>query len=308
VSLSPIDHFIFYLKTIVFHFSPSPLMAAGLAAAFMISALRWRDHQLSPLVFFFAWHLVSASLHGGLRPRFIVTAMPALWLMGGVWVARVAEAWPGWIARLPTEGTKWTARLAMLAVLVALVVTAVVGLDWRVTVYPVLYMAELETDPRAESLYEWTAAQIPAGAMGVGLVNEWDQMSNFALGWDLMTRHTAAPRHADLVTMWQMDQLPEPTPESIAVLRDQMDARHINYLVAYTAAGMGSRRLRGVLALMGDQLRLVGEKEFMFRWYWPDEVKRRLYDNEYLDEQELDRLEAGVGRDRVTVSIYAYTP
>ncbi len=49
-------------------------------------------------------------------------------------------------------------------------------------------------------------------------------------------------------------------------------------------------------------------KKSMFRWYWPDEVKRRLYDNEYLDEQELDRIEAGVGRDRVTVHVYAYTP
>ncbi len=81
--------------------------------------------------------------------------------MGGVWVARVAAAWPDWIARLRTDGMRWAARLATLAVLVAPVVTTVMGWDWRATVYPVLYMAELETDPCAEDLYEWAAAQIP---------------------------------------------------------------------------------------------------------------------------------------------------
>ena len=105
-----------------------------------------------------------------------------------------------------------------------------------------------------------------------------------------------------------MDQLPEPTPENVAALRAQMNARRINYLVACTAAGMGRRRLDGTLALMEGKLRLLAEEQFMFRWYWPDSVKRRLYDNEYLDEEELDRIEAGVGRDRVTVHVYAYTP
>ena len=33
-----------------------------------------------------------------------------------------------------------------------------------------------------------------------------------------------------------------------------------------------------------------------------------LYDNEYRDEQEVDRIEAGMGRDRVTVHVYADTP
>ena len=150
----------------------------------------------------------------------------------------------------------------MLAAIAALVVTTVQGLARRMTLYPMLYMAELETDPRAEELYEWIAARIPAGA-NVGLAYEWDQMSNFALGWELTTRHTTAPRRADLVTMWEMDQLPEPTPENVAALRDQMNVRHINYLVAYTATGMGSKRLQGTLALMGDQLHLLGEKEYV---------------------------------------------
>jgi len=40
VPLSPIDHFIFYLRAWCFILA-LPLMAAGLAAAFMISALCW---------------------------------------------------------------------------------------------------------------------------------------------------------------------------------------------------------------------------------------------------------------------------
>lgn len=155
--------------------------------------LHWRDNRLWLLAIFFVWHLVNISLHGGMRPRFLVTAIPALWLMGGVWAARAAEAWPGWMARLRTSATRWVARLAMLAAIAALVVTTVQGLARRMTLYPMLYMAELETDPRAEELYEWIAARIPAGA-NVGLAYEWDQMSNFAwLGADDAPHDCAAP-------------------------------------------------------------------------------------------------------------------
>ena len=72
----------------------------GLLAAFVASLVRWRDKMIQPLLFFFAWHLFSIGTHGGLRPRFLATAMPALWLMGGVWVARIIEAWPGFMAQL----------------------------------------------------------------------------------------------------------------------------------------------------------------------------------------------------------------
>jgi hypothetical protein len=109
--------------------------------------------------------------------------------------------------------------------------------------------------------------------------------------------------------MWEMDQLPEPTPENVAALRDQMNVRHINYLVAYTAADMGSKRLQGTLALIGDQLCLLGKKKSSCSAGTGRTRSSAAYtDNEYLDEEELDRIEAGVGRDRVTVYVYAYTP
>ena len=306
---SPLDHLVFYLKSIAIHFGPSPLMAAGLAAALIASALRWRDDRLRPLVFFFVWHLVSISSHGGLAPRFLTTAMPALWLMGGVWVARIADAGPNWIARLGTK--KRGARLAMWAAIAALALTAILGLDKQMILYPTLHMLSLETDARAESLYQWTATVLPPGPARIGLVNDWDQMSGPALGWELTTRRASpdGPRRADLVTAWEMHRLPDPTPENVAALRDQMNQRGINYLIAYTAPGVGIKRLQGTLAILGDQARVLGERDFPLRWYWPDKIDHRLYDGEYLDDEQLRQAVEQLGTERsLTVGVYAFWP
>lgn len=305
---SPLAHLVFYLKSVTVHFSPSPLMAVGLAAALVASVVCWRDDRLRPLAFFSVWHLLSISTHGGLSPRFLTTAMPAVWLMGGVWTVRIADAWPGWIARLK-PGSKWGARLAVWAVIVALALTAVLGLVKQMALYPTLYMLSLETDTRAQDLYTWTAATLPTGPAHIGLVNDWDQMSGPALGWELTTRRTSTPRQADLVTVWEMHRLPDPTPENIATLRDQMNQRGINYLVVYTAPGVGIKRLQGTLAILGDQARILGEREFPLRWYWPDKIEHRVYDGESLDDEQLRRAVEQLGSERsLTVGVYAYRP
>lgn len=304
------DHLTFYFKSVWLQFSSSPLVAVGLAVAFALSLVRWRDVQLWPLALFFTWHLIGISTHGGLAPRFLVTAMPALWLMGGVWAARAASAWPGWIAQLK-PGSRWAARMATWMALVALVLTSILGLAWRVTLYPTLYLVSLETDSRAQELYQWIAEQIPAGPARIGLVNDWDQMSGPALGWELTTRRAPnhAPRRADLVTVWEMHRLPEPTPENVALLRDQMNVRELNYIIAYMAPGTGIKRLQGMLAILGDQVQLVGERNFPLRWYWPNKFEHRLYDGESLDEAQLQEAIDQLGTDReLTVHIYAYRP
>lgn len=303
-------HLAFYLKGVWLQFSPSPLIAVGLAAAFLLSLVRWRDDALWPLALFFAWHLVGISTHGGLAPRFLITAIPALWLMGGVWAARTADAWPRWIASLPSGG-KWAARIAMWAAIIVLTVTSVLGLAWRVTLYPTLYVLSLETDARAEELYRWTAEQIPSGPASIGLVNDWDQMSGPALGWELTTRRASdgAPRRADLVTVWEMHRLPEPTSENLAALRDQMNARRLNVMVAYTAPGAGIKRLQGAITILGDKARLLSERDFPLRWYWPDKVEFPLYDGEPLDQEQLQAALDQLGTERSqTVHVYAYTP
>jgi len=302
-------HLAFYVNSILIHFSPSPLIAVGLALAFVASLVCWRDDRLRPLAIFFVWHLLGISTHGGLAPRFLATAIPALWLMGGVWTARAAEAWPRWIAWLRTGNMRWAARLAMLAVIAVLMVTTALGLAQRTAIYPTLYMLSLETDPRAEDLYQWAATQIRPGAIHVGLVNDWDQMSGFALGWELTTRRTTTPRPADLVTVWEMHQLPEPTVENVAAVRDQMNVRGLNYLIAYTAPGVGVKRLQDTITVLGDKVRLLGVRDLPLRWYWPEKLEDRLYAGEFLyDEQLRQALEQG-GTDRSqTVHVYAYTP
>jgi 4-amino-4-deoxy-L-arabinose transferase-like glycosyltransferase len=304
---SLLAHLFFYLKSIAIHFCPSPLLAAGWAVALIASALRWRDDRLRPLVFFFVWHLISISTHGGLAPRFLTTAMPALWLMGGIWAARMADAWSGWIARLGTQ--KRGVRLALWAALAALGVTVCLGLSNQLALYPTLYMLSLETDARAESLYRWTANVLPPGPARIGLVNDWDQMSGPTLGWELTTRRASTPRQSDWVTVWEIHRLADPTPENAAILRNQMNQRGINYLVAYTAPGVGIKRLQGTLAILGDQVRALGERDFPLRWYWPDKIDHRLYDGERLDEEQLRQAVEQLGTERsLTIHVYAYQP
>jgi len=309
-SPSFMDHLAFYFKGVWIQFSPSPLVAVGLAVAFVLSLVRWREVQLWPLALFFTWHMIGISTHGGLAPRFLVTAMPALWLMGGVWAARAASAWPGWIARLQPL-VRQAARIAVWTVIVVLMLTSVTGLAWRTALYPTLYMLSLETDARAEDLYRWMAEQIPAGPARIGLVNDWDQMSGPALGWELTTRRVSngAPRRADLVSVWEMHRLPEPTPENVALLRDQMNARRLNYIIAYMAPGTGIKRLQGTITILGDQAHPLGERNFSLRWYWPNKLEHRLYDGESLDEAQLQEALNRLGTDReLTVHVYAYTP
>jgi 4-amino-4-deoxy-L-arabinose transferase-like glycosyltransferase len=302
-------HMAFYLKSVWLQFSPSPLIAVGLAAAFLVSLVRWRNSELWPLALFFAWHLVGISVHGGLAQRFLITAMPALWLMGGVWAARVADAWPRWTAQ--RQSGKRVARIAMWTAIIALALTSGLGLAWRVTLYPMLYRLSLETDTRAEELYRWTAEQISSGGVRIGLVNDWDQMSGPALGWELTTRRApnAVPRRADLVTVWEMHRLPEPTPDNVAALRDQMNAHGLNTIVAYTAPGVGIKRLQGTLTILGDKTRLLGQRDFPLRWYWPDRLDDRLYEGESLDQEQLQAAIDQLGTDRsLTVQVYAYEP
>lgn len=306
---SVLGQFAFYLRSVAVQFSPSPVLAAGLAAALVISLLHWRDNRLCPLAIFFIWHVAGISTHGALGPRFLTTAMPALWLIGGVWMARAVEAGMGWLARWKTGRARRLARLAALAVFLWLGVACVSWLAQRASIYPMLYRLSLETDTRAMEVYRWTAPRLPDGAARIGLVNDWDQMSSFTLGWELTTLRAPAPRRADVVYVWAMHRLPEPTPENVAGVRDQMNARGLNYLIAYTAPGVGIKRLQGTLAILGDQTRALGERDFPLRWYWPDKVERPLYDGEPLDDAQVQRRLDEAGTDRsLTVHVYAYTP
>lgn len=303
------ENLAFYVKGIAIHFSPSPWMAVMWGAALAAALARWRDERLEPLVIFIAWVLASISTHGGLSPRFLTTAMPAVWLIGGVGVARAAAAWPSWEARRPAGDRRWIARLAAMGAIAGLAVTIVLGLVRQVAIYPRLYEIEMETDPRAMDIYEWMAAQVPAGPARIGLVNDWDQMNGYALGWELTTRRTPAPRRADLVTVWEMHSLPQATEDNVADESAQLKARQINYVIAYTSPGVGVNRLNKTVALMGERLRAIGERDFPLRWYWPYRLAHRLYDGEYLDDEQLRQRLDEAGTDRsLTVHVYAFTP
>jgi hypothetical protein len=243
-----------------------------------------------------------------LGERLSLTVVMALWLMGGAWTARIADAWPGWIAQRTIE-IKWVARLVMWAAIAALAATACLGLVKQTALYPTLYMLSLETDPRAEDLYQWTATVLPPGSARIGLINDWDQMSGPALGWEMTTRRAPMPRRSDLVTVWEMHRLPDPTPENVAILRDQMSQKGINYLVAYTAPGVGIKRLQGTLDSLGAQAQPWGEREFPLRWYWPDKIDHRLYDGERLGKEELQQAVEQLGTERsLIVGVYANRP
>jgi hypothetical protein len=95
----------------------------------------------------------------------------------------------------------------------------------------------------------------------------------------------------------------------VAILRDQMSQQGINYLVAYTAPGVGIKRLQGTLDSLGAQAQPWGEREFPLRWYWPDKIDHRLYDGERLGKEELQQAVEQLGTERsLTVGVYANRP
>jgi hypothetical protein len=88
-----------------------------------------------------------------------------------------------------------------------------------------------------------------------------------------------------------------------------MNVRGLNYIVAYTAPGVGVKRLQGIVALLGQSIRLVDERDFPLRWYWPDKIDQRLYNGELLDKEQLQAAIDQLGTDRaLTVHVYAYMP
>jgi hypothetical protein len=72
---------------------------------------------------------------------------------------------------------------------------------------------------------------------------------------------------------------------------------------------VGIKRLQGTLAILGDQVRALGERDFPLRWYWPDKIDHRLYDGERLDEEQLRQAVEQLGTERsLTIHVYAYQP
>ena len=184
------ENLIFYPRSMVYHYAPSPVFAPLMLAGLIWAAARWRDRRVRLLLIYFLIGLLVMTVKLLNQPRYFVTIAPASHLLTGAMLAWLVAQWSEIRPRV---------RIVAAASVLALVVGSVPMLIERFAVFPALMRVEYETDPRANDLAAWITAQVPSGERFY-LVNPWDQFGAAMMTWYLATQNTPpVARFADAV-------------------------------------------------------------------------------------------------------------
>lgn len=252
-----LENLAFYPRSILLHYLASPALGLLLGAGVVWAVIRWRRASVRSILLYGLLGLAMMTIKESNNPRFILTVVPALYLLAGLAVARLAVAWRG-VDRV---------RLRLLVPTVALGLLLVAGAPGVVetfAVLPDLLLVEVETDPRARELAGWVADQVEGRP--VYFVNTWDQFSALAIEWVLATEHG----ELDCCPGFQSrpETYLEPfTPEAATALEHEIRTHGAEVLVV-VEGGVGVRQIWPQYeAVYGEMLEPVATREGELTFY-----------------------------------------
>jgi hypothetical protein len=148
-------------------------------------------------------------------------------------------------------------KLVALLVLISLL-AAIPVLVERYRTYPSLMEVSYETHPKLKTLAAWIQSQVPAGERFF-VINFWDQLSPWALTWHLGT-HEVPPgtRFEDISLPSAL--LKDASPENIELLREEIRASGVRYVVAFEGAPWGAPVWWVYAGEMSDMLEPVNQR------------------------------------------------
>lgn len=259
VSLFSLENLLYYPRSLMLHYAPSPLAAVLTLAGVIWAITRWRDHGPRLFLVYFAIGLLEMTVKLQKHPRFILTFAPAAHVLTGAMLAWFLSA------------NRRNVLIILAVVLTIFIVASVPVLAERFSVLPSLMQVLYETDPAAVDLSAWIAAHVPAGERFY-LVNPWDQFSAPAMEWYRAT-HSTKPglRWEDIRVPSQF--LEKSRPENIIALQQAVRASGAQYLVALEGGPEGEQVWPAYADAMRDMIVPVEQHEFPVE-QWRSDVPR----------------------------------
>lgn len=238
-----------YLRSLAIHNLPSPLFVIVAASGLVWALWQWAQRPLRPLVFYFVTGMgMMMAVNHPLNTRFIVTFVPALYILTGLMVAFL------WRQRqLPGKRTLITALLGLIGLFMVLSVPT----TWRRwTQLDSLLAVMIETDPVIDEMAVWIQQQVPSGQT-VFLVNYWDQLTPNLFSWYQGLRDPA-----DLARPSPYLIVTPATDETVAATRQNILDSQADYLVLFEGGPWGAPFWPEYTTALGDVLVPTARKEF----------------------------------------------
>lgn len=281
---------LYYLRSFALHSAPSPYFALVNLAAVLWAFAAWRDAAIRAVLLYLLLGLAAVMLvNHPPNPRFITTFVPAAQLLTGLMIVRL------WPRRAPDgPGTNQPGkgfRLAILAVVSLIGLTALPTIYARYVNYSTLFEARLETSPELAGMADWIADTAPADGT-IFLINMWDQFGPQQLAWEI-ARQTGAPPPRVIARV-----LEPASPANTAALAAEMAAENASALVLIEGSPWGAPFWPDYTAALEANLQQLDRREFRLTSYavsdWLDENSLVGNDWEALREQSQEQLAINV--------------
>ncbi len=255
-----VDHLIFYPRSIAFYYDPSPLFAALSLAGFVWAIQHVHRQDIRVLLGYLTMGMLIMTLKLQTNPRFIATVAPALHILTAAMLVQWVDQW-----RRGREAARVT-RILIAAVMVVCVVGSIPFLIDRFLGFPALVQIKYKTNPSANDLSAWIAAQTN-GQANLLMINPWDEYGPAALTWYFATHNsTSNLRLSDVsVPAWLLSGA---AGDNVDALHNYLQSGGVKFVVVLTGGPQGSKQAwADYLSSSGDNLAEISRKKFQIDWY-----------------------------------------